>query len=184
MNIQLRATLSTFETSMKTMPGSGRPIDSRNIVVAANRRTAGIPQPNMASTSAPSMASEGLCPSASSDHSPVWNRPRRRTPAIQACRHAARRMKPDSRNLPAPSAWEASTMVPVQSPTPMRSRGVWGAAEMAKAASSRVPAQPVMAVSTATMVRIPSRLTITGPARRSVARKWERRFKPQLYRAA
>ena len=61
---------------------------------------------------------------------------------------------------------------------------MWGAAEMARAASSRVPAQPVMAVSTATMVRIPSRLTITGAARRSVARRWERRFKPQLYEAA
>ena len=60
---------------------------------------------------------------------------------------------------------------------------MWGAAEMAKAASSRVPAQPVMAVSTATIVRIPSRLTITGPASRSVARRWERRFKPEIDRA-
>ena len=166
---------------MKTMPGRGRPIASRNIVLAANTSTAGMPQPNMASTSAPSMARAGLCPSARSAHSPVWKSPSRMTPAIQACRHAARRMNPDSRSFPAPSAWDASTTVPVQSPTPMRSSGWCGAAEMARAASSRVPAQPVMAVSTATMVRIPSRLTITGAARRIVARRWGRRFMPYLH---
>ena len=102
MNIQLRAAFSTFAISMNTMPGTGRPIDSRNIVVAANRSTPGIPQPNMASTSAPSRAREGLCPSASNNHSPVWNRPSRTTPAIHACRHAARKMKPDSRSFPRP----------------------------------------------------------------------------------
>ena len=71
MKTQLSPAFTTLATSMKIMPEVGRPMASRNIVVAANRRTAGIPQPNIASTPAPSMASEGVWPRASSDHSPV-----------------------------------------------------------------------------------------------------------------